>query len=791
MAVLLRVLPTLLPIIGLFGLYVAVLAIIPAARMRLRALVLALIFTGAMLYTLSYPFQVAPGVILDSRGAILGVAILFGGPWIGVVTAMAGAWYRLSLGGAGAMAGLFGLLLNLVGTLCLLRYQRVPWSLPTLATIGPPALRRPWLLSLLIGCWTGLSEALSLLFIPPFEQGWTLFVSSGPALAGIQLFGFFVMSSLLWIYQQRLSLGVALHQAELNLLLARREGDERFESIFEQAAIGIALVAPGGHLLKVNGKLCEILGFSHEVMVTLTFQDITYPEDLDSDLARVAQVIRGEIKTYQLEKRYVRSDGSLLWANLTVSLVQYADGTPHYFISFIEDISERKAYQQQVSTLAFQDVLTDLPNRRLFLDRLRFALKRSARSQLYGAVLLLDFDHFKTLNDTQGHDVGDRFLQCSAQRLRECVRAEDTVARLGGDEFVVILEGLGAQEAQAAGRAEHLAEQIRLALALPFSFERHEMSRQFQTTASIGICLFHADTSSLDDLLKHADMALYDAKAAGRNCICFYNIEMQYALEMRAVIQSALYHAQSQNELLIYAQAQVTAEGRMVGAELLLRWQHPKVGWISPAQFIPLAEETGAIMAIGRWVLLSACQTLARWALDERYAALTLAINVSIRQFRHASFVDEVKAILAETGAPPQRLEIEFTESIVIDNVADTIDKMQQLRAIGIRFSMDDFGTGYSSLSYLKKLPLDQIKIDQSFVRDISDDPDDAAIVAAILSISHSLALQVVAEGVETEAQRQFLASHGCGLYQGYLFGHPMPLAALEQQHLSAVYGPE
>ncbi|MFD2450264.1 EAL domain-containing protein [Vogesella fluminis] len=783
MAVLLGLLPTLLPILGLFGLYVAVLAVIPGARVRGRNAALALIFTGAMLYTLTYPFAVAPGVVLDARGAILAVATLFGGPWVGGLAAMAGCLYRLQLGGAGAVAGAFGLVLNLLGTLWLLRYQSRPLLAAPPFSVSMPLVEHPLRLGLQVGCWAGLAEALSLLLIPPWQQGWQLFTASGLALAGVQLLGFFVMGSLLWTYHQRQLLELALRRAELDLLLERQERDERFEVMFEQAAVGIALVAPDGRLLKVNRKLCDILGLDRAGLVARTFQAVTCPEDLDADLTRMTQLLAGKIDTYQLEKRYLRGDGALVWANLTVSLVRHGDGRPNYFISFIEDISERKAYQQQISTLAFQDVLTELPNRRLFLDRLRYALVRSERSKRYGAILLLDLDHFKTLNDTQGHDVGDSFLQCIALRLRECVRAEDTVARLGGDEFVVILEGLSRDEAGAASRAEQLAEQIRLAVGLPFSFERKDGRIVFQTTASIGISLFCGDNGALDDLLKHADLALYDAKAAGRNTLCFYNIEMQYALEIRAVIQNALYHAQELNELQIYAQPQVDRGGRLVGAELLLRWQHPKAGWISPSQFIPLAEETGTILPIGRWVLRSACQTLARWARQPQYAALTLSINVSIRQFRHAGFVDEVRAILAETGAPPARLKLELTESIVIDNVDDTIRKMNQLRQMGIRFSMDDFGTGYSSLSYLKKLPLDQIKIDQSFIRDMTSDADDAAIVTAILSISRSLALQVVAEGVETESQQQFLYDHGCELFQGFLYGRPMPLAELEQCH--------
>ena len=777
MAVLVGILLTLLPLIGLFGLYVAVLTVVPANAGCRRDTALLVLFAGVLLHGLMFPFELFPGVRLDASGAVLVAAVLFAGPWVGVVTAVTACLAQWYLGDAAVGAGVLGLVLNLFGVLWLLRGE--------FAKYGAPIPYVPsWRQCLLAGFWAGISDTIALLLVMPSSYGWLVVVESGLWLAAFQWLAFLVMGGLLYAYQRQQVLARALQASRQALDFSRQEQDERFEAVFEHAAVGIALVSPDGRLLKVNGKLCETLGRPREALLEVLFQALTHQDDLDTDLARMGALLRGEVDTYQLEKRYLRADGSALWANLTVSLVRHTDGAPAYFISFIEDISERREFQQQISTMAFQDALTGLPNRRLFMDRLGVALRHARRSARFGAVLLLDLDHFKTLNDTRGHDVGDRFLQAIASRLQVCVRAEDTVARLGGDEFVVILESLGENEPQAAAVADRLGQLICLEVTKPFYFTQSEAGGQFQTTASIGICLFGEEEVSLEDVLKYADLALYDAKAAGRNGVCFFNAEMQYTLEMRAMIQSALSHALAQDELIVFAQPQVDENGDLLGAELLLRWQHPKVGWISPSQFIPLAEEIGAIMPIGRWVMRVACETLVRWSVQPLCAHLSLSVNVSVRQFRQSGFVDEIKAMLAETGAPAQRLKLEFTESIAIDNVADTIEKMAQLSVLGIRFSMDDFGTGYSSLSYLKRLPLDQLKIDQSFVRDINTDPDDAAIVAAILSISHSLGLEVVAEGVETEEQQYYLMRHGCRIFQGYLFGRPCPLPELEKTYL-------
>lgn len=429
--------------------------------------------------------------------------------------------------------------------------------------------------------------------------------------------------------------------------------------------------------------------------------------------------------------------------------------------------------------LAYFDPLTNLPNRRLLMDRINQARISSNRNQSCRALLILDLDNFKTLNDTQGHDIGDRLLIAVAQRLTENVRQEDTVSRSGGDEFVLILDHLNQEEHIAATQAEMIAEKIRLVINQPFVLEG--MQQTHQTTASIGMTLFKGLENSVDVLLKQADVALYQAKDAGRNSLRFFNPAMQAAIDTRTDMENALRQALSRNELQLHFQPQVDENGRIIGAEALLRWRRPDVGMVAPARFIPLAEDTGLILPIGAWVLQTACTQLHAWADKSETRHLQLAINVSARQFHQDDFVDQIAACLDRSAIDPTRLKLELTESIVLDKIEDVIERMQQIKSLGVSFSMDDFGTGYSSLSYLKRLPLDQVKIDQSFVRDLSVDLNDAAIVRAILAMSRSLGLNVIAEGVETRGQHEFLLLNGCLAFQGYLFGKPMPIEELNR----------
>ena len=473
-----------------------------------------------------------------------------------------------------------------------------------------------------------------------------------------------------------------------------------------------------------------------------------------------------------LEMQRLDAEGHTYW--VAVSGAPFFDerGVFKGYRGIGRDISKRKHAEDETQRLAFYDTLTGLPNRRLLMDRLAHAQVTSARSKRYGALLFIDLDNFKDLNDTLGHDVGDLLLEQVALRLVSCLREGDTAARFGGDEFVVMLEDLNENDADAARQAELVAEKILNRLNAPYEL----VGRQHSSSPSIGITLFSGSLLGVDELLKRADVAMYQAKAAGRNTLRFFDPQMQAAVLARAALDADLRMGLQREELLLHYQPVVDGRNRIQGYEALLRWRHPQRGLVSPAEFIPLAEQSALILGMGQWVLRTACRQLVAWAREPGTRELSLAVNVSARQFRQNDFVAQVQAMLDETGANPQRLKLELTETVLISDVEDAIRKMGALRERGVRFALDDFGTGYSSLSYLKRLPLDQLKIDQSFVRDVLTDPNDAAIVRTILALAQSMELQAVAEGVENEGQRQFLLDNGCTVFQGYLFGRPGPL---------------
>ena len=445
-------------------------------------------------------------------------------------------------------------------------------------------------------------------------------------------------------------------------------------------------------------------------------------------------------------------------------------------ISVFLDITERKMAEEKIKNLAFYDQLTGLPNRRLLFDRLEQALAGRSRHYRQGALLFIDLDHFKALNDSLGHDVGDLLLQQVAQRLLACVREGDTVARIGGDEFVVMLGGLSAIDAEAANQAELVGKKIQAALNQTCQVARST----YQSSASIGIALFESQLD-VSELLKRADLAMYRAKAAGRDTLCFFDPQMQAMVKEHAALKSDLREAILKEQFVMHYQPLVDSSGTTVGVEALLRWQHPRRGLVAPEAFIPLAEESGLILVIGQWVVDTACAQLANWAQRSGFEHLVLSVNVSARQFHHEDFVGQVLAALECSGANPRRLKLELTESLLVDDMEEVIAKMCALKAQGIGFSLDDFGTGYSSLSYLKRLPLDQLKIDQSFVSDLLSDAHDEAIVCTIVALGQSLGLSVIAEGVENEAQKDRLASIGCHCYQGYYFARPLPLDRFER----------
>ena len=403
-------------------------------------------------------------------------------------------------------------------------------------------------------------------------------------------------------------------------------------------------------------------------------------------------------------------------------------------------------------------------------DRLHQAVTTSTRNKTCAGLLFIDLDNFKILNDTRGHDIGDLLLIEVGHRLRAAIRESDTLARLGGDEFVVLLEGLSESRSEAAVQAREVGEKMLIDISQPYMLEDVE----HYSTASIGISLFSNYRQNLDDLLKQADTAMYAAKKSGRNTLRFFDPAMQAALEIRSQLEAGMRKALPRNEFKLYYQKQVDSEESPIGAEALIRWEDPEQGMISPAKFIPVAEDTGLILPIGQWVLQSACTQLKEWENNPLSSELSLAVNVSARQFRQPGFVKQVSELVKQTKINPSLLKIELTESTVLENVVDTINKMHALKLIGVRFSMDDFGTGYSSLAYLTQLPLDQLKIDQSFVRNIGTKSSDSMIVQTIIGMAQNLGIEVIAEGVETDSQRDFLWGAGCRFFQGYLFGRPV-----------------
>ncbi len=528
-------------------------------------------------------------------------------------------------------------------------------------------------------------------------------------------------------------------------------------------------------ILKINSAFSRTMGYDSQEVVGRTPRMFKSGRH-DPDFFRKMWEEINHTGGWQGEIWNKRKSGETFPEWLTITAVKNESGAVTHYISTHFDITERKMAEEKINELAFYDQLTGLPNRTLLHDRLRLAMLTSTRHKRHGAVMLIDLDNFKTLNDTLGHDMGDLLLKQVAERLNASVHAEETVARLGGDEFVVILTNLDTLKNHAANQAESVAERILESLNQTYLLK--EVS--FHSTPSIGIALFQGQDATAEELMKQADLAMYQAKDTGGNAIHFFDPAMQTVVVERSILEAGLRRAIKENQFELYYQPQVTIDGVITGAEALLRWHHSERGIVPPAKFIPLAEETRLILPMGRWVLEAACARLASWADQPRFSYLSLAVNVSAHQFRQADFVEQVIEIIKKTGANPARLKIELTESLMVQNIEDIIEKMRKLKALGVGFSLDDFGTGYSSLSYLKRMPLDQLKIDQSFVRDVLTDANDAAIAGTIVKLAESLGLQVTAEGVETNEQREFLIHIGCHDYQGYLFSPPLPVNAFE-----------
>ena len=477
-----------------------------------------------------------------------------------------------------------------------------------------------------------------------------------------------------------------------------------------------------------------------------------------------------------------KKDGTLFWIELDIAPIKDEVGVVTHWVSAARDITQRKIAEEEIEYLAFYDPLTQLPNRQMLMDRLDRALLQSIpqskkeSANINGALMFIDLDNFKVLNDTLGHATGDLLLCKVATRLGGCVRLSDTVARLGGDEFVVMLESLPEEVAAATEYCRGVAKRILFALSETYDLSGH----QHESTCSIGVTLFSKRKQNMGDLLKQADLAMYQAKASGRNAVCFFDPAMQAVVNANAALNVELRQSLRESRFVLHYQPQVHSNGKMFGVEALMRWQHPERGLVYPNDFIAQAEESGLILPLGRWALETACRQLSRWALREETRHLSIAVNVSVRQFRHPEFVELVMMTIKESGINANRLKLELTESLLATGMEVTIDKMGMLKEAGVTLAIDDFGIGYSALSYLKHLPLDQLKIDRNFVKDILTDPNDAAIARTIIGLAQSLGLGVVAEGVETEAQRELLVRFGCDCYQGHLFCPALPIDALE-----------
>lgn len=575
-------------------------------------------------------------------------------------------------------------------------------------------------------------------------------------------------------YLNRLALAHQLRQRIEEREQARAEAQVAAAAF--QTHLGILITDARGKILKANDTFTRISGYSEAEVIGKN------PRMLSSGLHNAAfyrRLWERVLKTGKWEGEIwnQRKNGELFPEWLTISAVYSTDGLLTNYVATVSDISERKAAEQEIHQLAFYDPLTGLANRRLFMDRMGAALKELQRHQRCGALLFIDIDNFKQINDTLGHYAGDQLLQSVARRISQLLRDTDTLARLGSDEFAVLIEGVDSSHAQTIQLAERIANKLLAVLAEPIVLAEESVT----ITGSIGITIMASGKNNIDDYLQQVDMALFQAKSNGRHSICFFDPSMQAALLAHVKLEADLRQAQANRQWVLYYQPQVDQQGTITGVEVLLRWLHPERGLVSPGDFIPLLESTELINDVGEWVLEDACYQLARWAQHPRLSQLTISVNISPMQFRDEDFLTRVDGVFTRTQAPLQRLKLEVTESLFVEARDVARDKMLALKAQGVRFSLDDFGTGYSSLAYLAQLPLDQLKIDQSFVHQVLESQANAAIVESTIALAKSLNLEVIAEGVETEAQQAWLLAHGCHAYQGYLFGRPVTIEAIEE----------
>lgn len=689
------------------------------------------------------------GWVFDARSVVLSMAALFGGPLVAGVAGLVAGGYRLWMGGAGMWVGVLVIVMSvLLGLACravLARGKREKsvWSFLTLGLLVHSLVLL--LFYLISGSATAWQAGMLMLLVMPVAT---------------------------------VLLGLMLRDIEQRF---RNEQELRIAATALETQQGLLITDANNRILRSNQAFTTITGYSQdEVMGKKTSLLSSGRHDAAFYQAMWQQLTATDRWQGEIWNR--RKNGEIYPEWLSISAVRAPKGQITHYVASIDDITERKAAEERIQHLAFYDALTGLPNRSLLLDRVQHAMKTGARSGHYTALLFLNIDSFKSINDLHNHHTGDQLLCLYAKRLTGAARVSDTVARLGADEFVVMLESLGTEHQAAATQAEQCAKMLLATLNQPYQVEELTL----HSSVSMGVTLFNDLSSSASDLIQRAALAMHQAKAAGKHAIRFFDPGMQEAVSARLLLEEDIRRGLLAEEFISYLQPQLDETGRIIGAEVLARWQHPQRGLLAPGIFIEVAEQSGMVEQVDMQMLHQACHRLALWRQDPNTASLSLAVNLSARLLYQPDFVENLLQLLAQSGADPHRLKLELTETILLDDMPGAIARMHELKNHGIRFSIDDFGTGYSSLAYLQKLPLDQLKIDQAFVRDMTVGDHSLAIIRAICALASSLQLEVIAEGVETEEQYHRLCDLGCRNFQGYLFGRPMPVNEFEQRLVTA-----
>lgn len=705
-----------------------------------------MLFGIACVIGMMIAIELDSGWVFDARSVILSVAAFFGGPIVAGIAGLISAAYRIWMGGAGMGGGLIVIVLSVfLGLLYRYLHQR--------SIVGKG------LVSLLaLGFLVHVCVFIHFLLMPTDNSTHIALQAGVPMLLVMPI--------------ATVCLGWALNDVQQRI---QDERELRIAATAFEVQQGLLVADKNGRILRVNHKFCNITGYRPEEVIGKKTSVLRSERHDSSFYKAMWQQLIAEGR-WQGEVWNRRKNNDIYPEWLSISVVRNHQGDITHFVSSMEDISERKATEVRIRDLSFFDSLTGLPNRSLLLERVQHVMEGAAHSERYAALLFIDLDSFKSINDLYGHDAGDQVLNQVSVRLGDAMYSSDTVARLEADHFVIMLENLSVAHQHAATRAEQYAARIKHILNKPYQVAELELQRGI----SVGITLFKDTTCSADELLQQAEMAMHQAKAAGRQSIRFFDPAMQEEVSARLLLEQDILRGLQAQEFVPHLQPQINAAGQVTGAEVLARWQHPRHGLIGPGEFIEVAEQAGLIEEIDLQMLRQASHQLALWQTEPAMASLTLAVNLSARLLYEPHFVETLLQFLSVSGAEPHLLKLELTETMLLDDMSAAINRMHELRSHGLRFSIDDFGTGYSSLAYLQKLPLNQLKIDQSFVRELPESSNSLAIIRAICALASSMHLEVIAEGVETQAQYDKLLELDCRHFQGYLFGRPMPLHEFE-----------